>query len=271
MSKCRGIIVVFALALCALPTTADARSFGERTLAKGHKGSDVRVLQALLTQTGHTTKVDGRYGRGTVRSVRSWEAAAARAVNGRVSRKDARRLRTDAAEAGKGRSEDPVADAPITDTEEAAAEANPAASGGMGYVRVAKAKLNSDGTATAPAGAPQAVKDIIAAGNRIHAKPYRYGGGHGKWKDTGYDCSGSLSYALHGADLVKAPLNSTGFESWGSSGPGTWVTVYANAGHAYMVVAGLRYDTSGASPRGSRWTNEMRSSAGFVARHPAGL
>jgi hypothetical protein len=144
--------------------------------------------------------------------------------------------------------------------------------GGAGFVQTSKGTVNPDGTATAPADAPQAVKDIIAAGNEIAFKPYIYGGGHGSFNDEGYDCSGSVSYALHGASLLKSPLDSTSFESWGDPGPGAWVTVYANAGHAYMVVAGLRFDTSGAKGRkGSRWTAELRSSAGFVARHPRGL
>jgi cell wall-associated NlpC family hydrolase len=189
-----------------------------------------------------------------------WETDADRAVNGRVSRADARALQADAAAADTG------------DDSERSLEGDPADTGGAGYVHVSKATLNDDGTATAPADAPEEVKDIIAAGNKIYNKPYKYGGGHGKWKDSGYDCSGSVSYALHGAGLLKHALDSTGFESWASAGLGSWVTVYANSGHAYMVVAGLRFDTSGASSRGgSRWTDEERSSSGYVARHPAGL
>ncbi|MGB2711583.1 MAG: hypothetical protein WBC33_08695, partial [Conexibacter sp.] len=113
------------------------------------------------------------------------------------------------------------------------------------------------------------VKAVIAAGNRIATKPYRYGGGHGRWEDAGYDCSGSVSYALHGGELLSTQLDSSGFMGWGARGRGRWITVYGNPGHAYMVVAGLRFDTSGASP--SRWQADMRSSAGYVVRHPAGL
>ena len=111
------------------------------------------------------------------------------------------------------------------------------------------ASVNSDGTATAPADAPQAVKDVIAAGNAITNMPYLYGGGHGSFEASGYDCSGSVSYALHGGGLLSTPLDSTGFMTWGESGPGQWITVYSNPGHAYMVVAGIRFDTSGAPPR----------------------
>lgn len=130
------------------------------------------------------------------------------------------------------------------------------------------ASINSDGTATAPADAPQAVKDAIAAGNQITNAPYLYGGGHGSFDSPGgYDCSGSVSYALHGGGLLSSPLDSTGFMTWGDPGPGSWITVYSNPGHAYMVIAGIRFDTSGAPPR---WQPAARDSAGFVATHPPG-
>jgi hypothetical protein len=112
---------------------------------------------------------------------------------------------------------------------------------------------------------------IIEAGNRIAKKPYRYGGGHGKWEDTGYDCSGSMSYAFHGAGMLATSMDSTGFMSWGDPGKGRWVTIYAMGSHAFMVVAGLRYDTSGRSTQNTRWQADMRSSAGYVVRHPTGL
>jgi peptidoglycan hydrolase-like protein with peptidoglycan-binding domain len=112
---------------------------------------------------------------------------------------------------------------------------------------------------------------VIRAGSRIATAPYRYGGGHGSFSDSGYDCSGSISYALHGGGLLRSPLDSTGFMSYGRPGPGRHITVYANAGHAYMVIRGRRFDTSARSETGSRWTTEMRSPAGYVARHPAGF
>jgi cell wall-associated NlpC family hydrolase len=112
---------------------------------------------------------------------------------------------------------------------------------------------------------------MIAAGNRIARKPYRYGGGHGSFKDSGYDCSGSISYVLHAAGLLRSPLDSTGFMSYGRRGKGSRVTIYANPGHAYMVIDGRRFDTSAQRETGSRWTSTRRSSAGYVARHPAGL
>jgi cell wall-associated NlpC family hydrolase len=131
--------------------------------------------------------------------------------------------------------------------------------------------VDAGGMAQAPAGAPAAVKQVIAAGNAIAGLPYLYGGGHGSFRANAYDCSGSVSYALAAAGLVSSPLDSTSFESWGEAGQGRWITVYANAGHAYMVVAGWRFDTSALSGGGTRWTRAMRSSGGFVARHPAGL
>ena len=127
------------------------------------------------------------------------------------------------------------------------------------------------GRAVAPVDAPGAVKRVIAAANRIRTKPYVWGGGHGRWWDGGYDCSGAVSFALHGGELIDSPLPSGPMEGWGSPGPGRWITVYANAGHAFAVIAGLRWDTSGdSSGTGPRWHPDMASSAGFVARHPPG-
>jgi hypothetical protein len=112
---------------------------------------------------------------------------------------------------------------------------------------------------------------LIAAANRIATAPYKYGGGHGTYHDSGYDCSGSISYALHYAGLLRTPLDSSGFMSYGLPGRGTHVTIYANAGHAYMVVDHRRFDTSARGETGSRWTSTHRSPAGYAVRHPPGL
>ncbi len=133
------------------------------------------------------------------------------------------------------------------------------------------ARVLSNGLAVAPAGAPAVVQAIIAAGNRIARTKYVWGGGHARWEDRGYDCSGSVSYALHGAGLLDSPLVSGDLAHWGLQGPGTWVTIYANAGHVYMTVAGLRFDTSGQQRAGTRWQSVLRSNRGFHVRHPAGL
>jgi hypothetical protein len=130
---------------------------------------------------------------------------------------------------------------------------------------------NAGGAVQPPPGAPPAVGLVMAAGNAIAGLPYLYGGGHGGFKDSAYDCSGSISYALAAAGLVTSPMASGPFMSWGEPGPGKWITVYANAGHAFMIVAGWRFDTSALSGGGTRWTRAMRGTGGFVARHPPGL
>ena len=136
----------------------------------------------------------------------------------------------------------------------------------------ASAAMNTDRrTALAPAGAPQEVVDAIAAANRITRKPYKWGGGHGRWRDTGYDCSGTVSYVLHAAGLLERARDSTGLMSYGYRGKGDWITIYAHGGHAYVVIAGLRFDTSGRGEEGPRWRLEPRSGSGYVKRHPAGL
>ena len=137
-----------------------------------------------------------------------------------------------------------------------------------------------NGVAVAPAGAPAPVVAAIAAANRLVGKPYRYGGGHRSFEDRGYDCSGAVSYALRGAGVLRAPLDSSSFMRWGARGQGRWITVYTNPGHAYVVIAGLRFDTSlgdrvtarvTVGPRtGPKW-GAPRSPRGFVARHPVGL
>jgi septal ring factor EnvC (AmiA/AmiB activator) len=133
-----------------------------------------------------------------------------------------------------------------------------------------EAELITESEASAPASAPQAVKDVVSAANSIATTPYIWGGGHGSFESSGYDCSGSVSFALHGASLLESPLDSTGLETWGEPGPGRWITVYANSGHAWMVVAGISFDTSGGA--GPRWHDPWATSPeGFIARHPAGL
>jgi hypothetical protein len=157
-----------------------------------------------------------------------------------------------------------------------------ASSGGVSpsdarYQPAKKAKI-VNGLAVAPRGAPAEIVNAIAAGNKIIRKPYRYGGGHGSFNDSGYDCSGSVSYALHGGGLLRSPLDSSSFMHWGLAGKGKWITVYTNPGHAYMYIAGLRLDTgqrnkaTGAAPgSGPRWNYGARSNSGFTPRHPNGL
>jgi cell wall-associated NlpC family hydrolase len=132
--------------------------------------------------------------------------------------------------------------------------------------------LTKGGLARAPSNAPEAIRRLIAGANTIAKFPYVWGGGHGSFEDSGYDCSGSVSYALAAAGLLDSPIASGPFMKYGEEGRGKWITIYSNPGHMFMVVGGLRYDTSGRSgARGSRWQAAPRSVSGFVARHPPGL
>jgi cell wall-associated NlpC family hydrolase len=242
-STLRTGVAVAALALIPAADAA-AASYGSRTLREGASGTDVKRLQRYLDRAGYDTTADGEFGPATARSVRSFEAAEERRPNCAATRYEQHLVRVRAAAQVE---EEPGAPA----TEEA--------------------YIGDDGLAVAPASAPEAVKAIIAAGNEIATKPYKYGGGHQRWNDSGYDCSGSVSYALHGAGLLDTPLDSTGFMSWGESGAGEWVTIYAHGSHAYMVVAGLRFDTSARRQTGNRWTETTRSESGYRVRHPEGL
>ena len=156
----------------------------------------------------------------------------------------------------------------VAPTPSGAADAQPTVPGAVAQI--------VNGLAAAPAAAPDAVKQAIWAANAIIGRPYRYGGGHARgFVDRGYDCSGTVSVALHGADLLDTPRDSSSFLRWGQSGAGDWITVYTNPGHAYVVIAGLRLDTSAAGDpsglKGPRWRPTLRSSRGFKARHPVGL
>ena len=129
-----------------------------------------------------------------------------------------------------------------------------------------------DGVAYAPEDAPDAVKRAIWAANGIRRKPYKWSGGHGSFEDSGYDCSGTVSYALHGAGLLETPMQSSDFYGFGEAGEGRWISVYVRSGHAFAVFAGLRLDTTGAhGTEGPRWHTGGRNLAGFEARHPVGL
>src|SRR4051812_23386478 len=155
----------------------------------------------------------------------------------------------------------------------------PAATGGVAPTETAlpvgaNAKI-IDGRAIPPAGAPEPVRQAILRANDLIGKPYRWGGGHRAFNAGGYDCSGAVSYALHGGGLLSSPLDSSSFLRWGEAGAGRWITVYTNPGHAYMAIAGVRLDTSTAGDRrglrGPRWRPLRATNAGFHTRHPEGL
>jgi cell wall-associated NlpC family hydrolase len=241
------------VAVLALPAQASAASYGSRTLRVGSHGADVKRLQSYLGSAGHRVARDGDFGPRTMRAVRATERELELRADGVATRAEQRTIRRAVRVAKTGG----AAYVPPPPPEQ--------------VVPGEDGTVTGDGFAVPPRSAPKVVKDAIAAGNVIAMTPYKWGGGHPRWDDTGYDCSGSVSYALHAAGLLDSPLVSGDFAHWGARGPGTWITIYANAEHVYMVVAGIRFDTSARSRTGSRWTMESRSSDGFAVTHPPGL
>jgi peptidoglycan hydrolase-like protein with peptidoglycan-binding domain len=257
----RRIAITLALG-AALPLSAPVLAhaqLGDETLQKGDSGADVKQLQRELNAAGYKTDVDGEFGADTVKRVRAFEGNEELKVDGKVTPQDAQKLEDASKRGDDGEEELPTGGA------------KPDAQQKKQTTPGAKGSVGSDGFAVAPEGAPQEVKDAIAAGNEIAKTPYKYGGGHGKLKDSGYDCSGSVSYALRKAGLMKSAMASGDMMKMGESGPGEWITIYANSGHAYMVIAGLRFDTSARKQDGTRWTEESRSSKGYTARHVEGF
>jgi peptidoglycan hydrolase-like protein with peptidoglycan-binding domain len=225
-----------------VPLQSKAANGGPPTLRMGSRGSWVTTMQRELNSVGYATSLDGQFGSRTVRVVNQFKGAHGLAQDGVFGTKSWSALAT-------------------------------AQNAAQGTAPPGYARLNPDGTATAPANAPQAIKDVIAAANQIAFKPYIYGGGHGRWIDSGYDCSGSVSYALHGAGLISAPEASGELESYGAAGPGQWITIWANAGHTYMRIAGLYFDTAAQSRTNNndRWSARRISPvSGYVVRHPSG-
>jgi peptidoglycan hydrolase-like protein with peptidoglycan-binding domain len=240
----------------------DGQILGRRVLRQGMKGADVKVLQRDLSTTGYPTSVDGDFGPATRSSVVFFERDNNLPANGVVSYDDTLILRAMLAIVALHGHDKGL---------------------GPGYVSTppAVATINSNGTATAPPGAPIQVQEVIAAANRIIHTPYVWGGGHASWNSYGYDCSGAVSYALHGAGLLSSPEDSTALESYGRPGPGKWISIYADASHAFLVVAGRAFDTADyggpniPSGTGPRWrynpTGNLADGGGYIVRHPAGL
>lgn len=240
-----------ALALLALGALVATTAFGDEPRARA-----LEAVAAPLPLPPAATRIAGE-ARATL------DQEVARAAQERADA-DARRAEAAARRAAER------ADAEQTQTIEAPA---PAASLDPKDAdqTVVRAEVLDNGIALPPLESPPEVKAIIEAGNGIARTPYLWGGGHGKWQDKGYDCSGSVSFALASAGLLDRSLTSGQLEGWGKPGPGKWVTVWTNDGHVFLEVAGVRFDTTGRKETGSRWQNKMRSRAGFVARHPPGL
>src|SRR5215204_689509 len=235
-------------AAVAMPAAASAASYGTRTLSLGANGGDVKKLQRYLASAGHRVVRDGEFGPRTQRALRATERELELSADGIATTREQRAIRRAVKDPGSG----------------GAAYVSPPPPEKV--VPRAKGTLTADGFAVAPESAPEAVKQVITAGNGIATTPYKWGGGHAQWDDTGYDCSGSVSYALHGAGLLGSALVSGDFMSWGAPGKGRWVTIYANPGHVYMVVSGRRFDTTGRDRSGSRWQARSRSAAGYAVR-----
>lgn len=230
--------------------TQSGKHLGDRVLWPGMNGHDVRVLQQYLTFVGYSTTITGKFDMATRSHVIEFERAHSLPQTGVVTFRFDRMLRR------------------------AVAVYLSAPAGGP-------ARINSDGTAAAPVGAPSAVVAMVNAANRIINTSYCYAGGHGSWSSSCYDCSGAVGYVLHAAGMLSSPEPSGSMESWGSPGPGRWMSVYADAGHAFMVVAGRAFDTADfGGPNipdgtGPRWrynpTGNLQDGGGYVVRHWPGL
>src|SRR3954466_2453695 len=288
-----------ALAVCALALAAPSGALALPTLHHGDRGRSVVRLQHALH-----VHADGVFGRGTVRAVRRFQRRHGLHADGvvgagtwRMLRRSLRRrhsaARTGARVTGRGASvrvlQRRLGVAPDGVFGPGTARAvrrfqrrhglhadgivGPATWAALGiggrHPVLKRAHLRRRGRGRG--GIPAAVSRAITAANRIAGRPYRFGGGHRSFSDSGYDCSGSVSYVLHGAGRLSRPLDSGQLMSYGSPGRGRWITIYANPGHTYMVFRGRRYDTTGRAQTGSRWQHVERSSAGYVVRHPPGL
>jgi lysozyme family protein len=293
-----GLALLCALGVAAASPAVPAAHAAAKPLKKGAKGPRVEKAQRWLG-----LRADGIFGPGTRRAVKRFQrrhgltadgivgpatwAALRRAAHRGTSRRTSSRSGGSATRRGRVRLLQRRLGVPVDGAFGPATQravrrfqrrrgltadgiVGPATWAALGHASITTV-LKRSGSPRPAGGLPVRVRRIIAAGDRIAGKPYKYGGGHGQWEDSGYDCSGSVSYALHGAGFLTSALTSGGFMSWGSPGKGRWVTIYAAPGHVYMVVNGRRFDTTGRSESGTRWQAADRSSAGYVVRHPPGL
>lgn len=285
---------LLALALGAPPALA------EKTVERGDRGPAVRKLQRLLG-----VHADGVFGTGTVRAVKRFQRRRGLDADGIAGpgtwRALERRSAARRSSRGGGRVQSRGASVRVLQR-----RLGIAADGvfGPGTARAVKrfqrrrgltadgvvgpstwralgvrgrrpvlrrARLRRGGSRAGRRGLPLRIRRAIAAADRIAHKPYRLGGGHRSFRDSAYDCSGTVSYVLHGAGALDSPLDSRALMSYGRPGKGRWITIYAHRGHTFMTIRGRRYDTSMRGPGGSRWGRGMRSTAGYTVRHPPGL
>ena len=289
-----SLVAALVLAACGLGAAPAVAALP--TLERGDRGASVRKLQRALR-----LPADGVFGRDTTRAVRRLQRRHGLEVDGIVGSVTWRlvRGRARAASTGRGagrsasrsravrilqRRVGVTADGVFGPATARAVRSfqrgrgltadgivGPATWAALGVRGQRPILKRSRRRAGGRRGLPAAVAGAIRAANRIAGDPYRYGGGHGSFADDAYDCSGSVSYVLHGAGRLSSPLDSTALMRYGAPGRGRWITVYSHPGHAFLVIRGRRYDTTGRSSNGSRWQPGMRSTAGYVARHPPGL
>ncbi|MBO0767700.1 MAG: peptidoglycan-binding protein [Solirubrobacterales bacterium] len=280
-----ALIPAFASAKQVAHKTAKktTQKSSQPTLQYGQRGSSVKTLQSDLTAVNYHTKVTGKFDSQTKTEVKKFQKAKHLDADGVVGSQTWASLNKAMKQAQAGGPQSSTANA----TELTADNSGGAGMEGLptnpspnvGPAQTGKAQL-SNGQATAPSGAPQVIQEVIQAANKIATTPYTWGGGHNPtFSGPGYDCSGSVSYALHGGGLLKAPLDSTSLESYGDKGPGQWITIYANSQHTFMTIAGLTFDTvnQSSSNGGNRWslkpssweTNQINSGS-FTVVHPHG-
>ena len=293
--KFPAIVLVTLLAFAIGAPSALA----EKTVERGDRGPTVRKLQRLLG-----VKADGIFGKGTVRAVKRFQrrrGLEADGIAGRGTWRALKRRSTARRAGGGGRVQSRGSSVRLLQRRLGVAAdgvfgpgtfravkrfqrrrgltadgvVGPATWRALGirgrHPVLKRARLRSRSRGSRRGGLPVRVRRMIRAANRIATKPYRLGGGHRSFRDSAYDCSGTVSYVLHGAGMLSSPLDSTGLMSYGRPGRGRWVTIYAHGGHTFMTINGRRFDTSMRGPGNSRWGRGMRPTAGYTVRHPPGL